>query len=263
MKKHFTNAAAFLGVGAGIFAIFSILFLYDKHATSVLGLRLDYILLSLGSLFFFLGFIFLWMSATHLIKWGFNETTLYVIDILDCWHFEACPASEDDLEKIHEMACNLFGEDVSPITEMKSWHKRNNKIFWAVRRKNETELMGYFCVIPLLKRAAKLVEKEDLTGAHISVKHITSSQHNSKPYAIYVGAIAAKNLLAQGAAMNHLTSFFQMMHSSKVRNIYTRPVTKIGLKRSLERGFKPVDKRLEDTPLNRTYYLNTDALTTT
>mgnify|MGYP005696265505 FL=1 len=123
--------------------------------------------------------------------------------------------------------------------------------------------MGYFCVIPLLKRAAKLVEKEELTGANISVEHISSSRHNSKPYAVYVGAIAAKNLMAQGAAMNHLTSFFQMMHSSKVRNIYTRPVTKIGLKRSLERGFKPVDKRLGDTPLNRTYYMNTEFLTTT
>lgn len=180
------------------------------------------------------------------------------MDLPDWFHFHADPASFSDLEEIHQMAFEFFDGDVSTLESMTALHQHNDKIFWIVRgnrKRAQKKIDGYFCVLPLKEAPAKLVMTEVLRGAKITNEHLAAG--DDKPYALYVGAIAAQSLFSRAAALNYLVGFLDACRRQEIVNVYARPVTNDGLRVCRHHGFEIVDKQA-DAPLGKIHHLDLD-----
>lgn len=253
-----SKGALIAGVGAAILALLMI----DQIKTSsivVLGFPLEQAIIFLGGATILIGIIVIMIGLSKLVFNGLLWGTQQVVVLTDFMQFRAEPATEAELQKIHKMAFDFFEGDVSPLEKMIEWQRRNSDIFWVVFRdeNSRSKISGYFCVIPILKSATKLIKNEHIKGSEFSVDHITSKISRNKPYALYIGAVAANGIFARAASLNHIDQFMHHMKRKNVNNVYTRPVTKDGLRLCKKRGFKPVDRKVKDQ-LNRVYHRNMD-----
>jgi hypothetical protein len=246
--------AAISGVGAAVLALRSLPLIKNSTIT-VFGYALETITTYGGGILILLGLLVVVFSIVCKVYQGLCTIPIY--PLLDYLHYQATPATEQELKSIYNMAYEFFEGDVSPLENMIAWQNHNPNIFWAIKKRNENEgkIVGYFCVIPLKRKAAKLIQKEEITGAQFELDHITSKKYKAKPYAIYIGAVAAKGLFARAASINHLDQFLRHLKMRKIINTYTRPVTKDGLRLAKKKGFKSVDNDNQNM-MNRVCYLN-------
>lgn len=160
-------------------------------------------------------------------------------------NYEGYRAKESELKTIHDFATNFFGSDVSPLRRMTQWYRKNPEIFkviYKVKRNhngNSKKFVGYYCIMPISLEAIEKLKSKEITGADFQPEHILSIKEN--PPAIYVGAIAASGLLAQGNTRSILHNDISNYWAPKTRAIYTRPITEKGLELIEEYGFTSVD----------------------
>src|SRR5437868_424898 len=101
-------------------------------------------------------------------------------------------AAQTDLGTMHEYWERFFGGDISDVAQDRAWHSKNSKLFWLIfqtgtrhgKKLNKPSLVGSFSLIPLTKRAADLVARGELVGAHFTADHLIKEGH--KPAAVYV-----------------------------------------------------------------------------
>lgn len=161
-------------------------------------------------------------------------------------------ASAAELEELHEFCKQFFGTDFSSLELMRAWRDKNPEIFWLLReRAPEGEgapgrLVGYYSLIPLTERAAALVQSEQITGASLTADCVVA--RGEKPAAYYIGGIAALPEKPQGYVV---ASLIQRLDKERRAGmpIYSRPVTRDGLRLIQKYGFTPVS--LNYSGLNR------------
>lgn len=255
-KKMIGIGVALSGLGAAILALLMVPVIAQSNL-SISNYSVQDIIIWIGSGFIIFGIVIIGSGVILFILRAISLSAIKAIELTDGLNFFAKPASEADLKLIHQMAFDYFEGDVSPLDRMLDWQRHNPKVFWILRREGQSEnkINGYFCVIPLKKESAKLIQKEKIKGSEFITEHITSGRYNSKPYALYIGAVAASGLFAKAAALSQLYQYLQHLKDRKVVNVYTRPVTKDGLRICKKRKFRPVDTKVTES-LNRVHYLN-------
>lgn len=170
--------------------------------------------------------------------------------------YECYIARESELKSIHELAEQYLGSNVSPLTRMVAWHRANSKIFKVVYRVSRkprgksTTMVGYYCIIPINKAAIEKLRNKEITGAEFQSEHIVSD--GQKADAVYVGAIVASGVFAQGNTRSLLQSEIMGNWSQKTQTAFTRPTTKHGMRLVHEHGFTAVDPT-EDGKLDSLY----------
>jgi hypothetical protein len=167
-------------------------------------------------------------------------------------------AKRDDLSAIYEFCHKAFDGQVSPVNRMKEWHRINPNIFFLVHRvkkvagvKTINQLIGYYCLIPLNNKALSFLEDDSFDGTKISKDFVIHSDRLGKrsdlPAAIYIGGIAAVgSAYAKGFVEGELHASLRAERDKGVCLIYSRPVTRKGLKLLKKYGFEPVDPSIEE-----------------
>lgn len=153
--------------------------------------------------------------------------------------------SADQLQGYHGFCRSVIGDGVASLDRVRDWYAKNPETLWAVRReqrrglKQKSEMVGFFSVFPVTQEAKELLAKNLHKGTELVSNHIVSQGHRAA--AIYIGAVGAKGFRAKertlGALMGYLIS-----RTRKTPLIFTRPVTKDGLRLTRQQGFEPVLK---------------------
>jgi len=166
---------------------------------------------------------------------------------------ECRPARIEELPFINELAVRLFGNEVSSLQLMQEWWRINPNIFWILRRvttapayRNE-EVVGYFCVLPVVVGTGDQIRKGELTGATIPPSSIVPPAERCET--VYVGAIAGTDMRSKAFISLSLTTHLEQLASSGPLEVLTRPVTADGL-RLVEGEMTPVT----DSGLGHVYH---------
>lgn len=170
-------------------------------------------------------------------------------------NYEHSQASEDDLKTILEFSREQLGEDIDEDVEklMYGWYRKNPTMLWIVysvtttikksagqeRTVRSRRVAGYFNLMPLKKKAARLVGEGKLYGSKIASDDMVTV--NTKPSAIYVGGISADSPAAKAHALMAVMGRLGKQMKRGVE-IYTRPVSKDGLRLARKYGFEPVQE---------------------
>lgn len=175
--------------------------------------------------------------------------------------YEPRAARRDDLEDVYAFGCEEFGQ-VSPLENMKEWHRINRNLFHVMKcvRKGKLvrreKLIGFYSVIPLKKPALSLLENDNFDGLKITNNLIVrekDGQRLEKPACIYIGSIAARgNGYARGLVVGELRGFLRAETDQGVRLLYSRPITRRGLELLRQNKFEPVKPNFKE-PLNHIY----------
>jgi len=184
-----------------------------------------------------LGSIFIISSA---LFWAVSRITIpALMPIYECY-----PARRSEFSKIHQMGVEFLGEDISPLSKMHSWHNINRDIFRVLYRVKKSSsgktktFVGYYCITPITENGAHILEKNEIRGSAFLAEHIV--KQNRKPYAIYIGGLCAKGLLARGNLRSVVYNEVRNHWAKRTKIIYTRPVTKDGLRLVADYNFYPV-----------------------
>lgn len=197
------------------------------------------ILLSLGAIL-----MIVLAFAHHLmrVRRSMDYVRRVVADLLRDPIYDCRPAGEDELDAVRNLGAMLIDEQISPIEDMREWHRKNPALFFVVEeisvRRQTREIVGYFSLLPVNKRTADLLEKGKITGIGLTPEHIVTS--NGKPAAVYVGGIAAKSPRARAYALASLIA--RLDAQRRDTDVYSRPVTERGLQLLKKYNFVPVKR---------------------
>jgi pimeloyl-ACP methyl ester carboxylesterase len=151
-------------------------------------------------------------------------------DITEGWERHQCePTVGEELGEIRAMAVNFFGEEVSSLALMREWIAVNQRSLWTLKRIGTlSRIVGYFCILPLLPEAERGISQKTLTGATIPGSLLASPGVPMR--AVYIGGIAGVDATARAVAMEQLMVQLSNMADGQVINVYTRPITRDGLR---------------------------------
>lgn len=229
----------FVGLGSAIMAL-NIWPSASSYLIQIFGPNAKDILIPIGGLITCIGIILILLIVIH---WLFNKVIVIFFSSIGEYIdpvFRAKPASSNELKKIYDMGSELFDGGVSSIKQMKRWHRVNPTIFWVLRKSDEPrgDIKGYFCIIPLKVKAAKMLINGDISGKDFTVDHILGP--TKTPTYIYIGAIAATGFRAKGAALHKLLFHIEQLKEKGAKHVLTNPVTRDGSRLVKKFGFECV-----------------------
>jgi hypothetical protein len=146
---------------------------------------------------------------------------------------------------IYNFAKQHFGDDVSPLEVMRRWHGRNQSVFFVVVTEKKTtfevrrRMVGYFCAIPVLESAKSKIESGEIKGRDMPNEYIASTRKECS--ALYIGGLAGKGAGAKGALLAVMNREFIDSDNKWATTIYTRPITKDGIRIAIQKGFMAID----------------------
>ncbi len=161
-------------------------------------------------------------------------------------------AQRNDISHVHDLATKLIGPSVSPVQDIRKYHEIDKKFIWLVRKKKQsvtgwtTELpVGYFIVYRISSSGETAIKNGAFNGASPDSSHL--SRPGQRCSAIYIGAIAAK-----WSARGHTSGALEHNISTDARYkgaqwVYTRPVTRDGLRLVRMHYFEPLSQEHEGT----------------
>ena len=241
MKVKWTEIGlAVLGIGAAVLAI-----VHVKDHVQALAVRIgrpipDSVFdfsLTVGALFVVSGFIL--VVGVLLVRLFRRPIGKVVSVVVRDPRFECSSASRDELKQVHDFCVQMFGPEIATLQQLSQWHERNAQLFWIVREFKSGRIIGYFSLIPINKRAARLVEQKGLSASQFTPDHIVKT--NGKPAAIYIGGIGAKGRMGRAVTLAHLKDRVDHERKRGVSVFFARPVTQKGLELVEKYRFVPVN----------------------
>lgn len=154
------------------------------------------------------------------------------------------PVVDPEVTEIHALARSSLGDSIVSIERLLAWHRKNPQILHAIVRVTRrplirsTEIVGFFCILPLTKKATRLLSSNSLRGSDLLPDHITSQVHKCASY--YIAGVAAEDKGAKRFTLLSLVSFITAVVAAHPAKIYTRPITADGLRVARHFGFAPV-----------------------
>lgn len=169
-------------------------------------------------------------------------------------------ARRSELELLLPLYDELVGGDRPSVNQLKVVHRANENCFIFMERvrvrgvaKNAT-VIGFCTIVPMNAEASDLLEKNELNGLKFNKDHICSP--NKKPKAVYVGSIGAKGAEAKGGVLNYVLGKLDDCADHGIKRVFTRPVTRDGLRIARKYGFEPVDPSVRSDELRELYALD-------
>lgn len=148
-------------------------------------------------------------------------------------------AGSQDIVAVHEFAVRFLGPDISPIELMAEWSKVDPETISVIKRietddTKQNELVAYFCVLRLNDQATPRMKRGELTGLQIRAPDL--AKPGERCACVYVAGVIGADMVARAVAIDHLIRHINSMSLDPETEVYTRPVTKDGLR--LVRRFK-------------------------
>jgi len=147
---------------------------------------------------------------------------------------ETCRAAQlEDLVDVHAFVSGFFDEQITRPQLMEAWWRANSEVFQIIERvtktsgRKMTEVVGYFCVLPLTDQAADAI----CSGA-LTVNNLTSGdllQTHDVAKTVYIGAIVGIDQPSRGATVHYLQGHLKLLASGEQLRILTRPITTDGM----------------------------------
>lgn len=162
----------------------------------------------------------------------------------------------NELPKLMRFA-RRFLEELPPLRTVKAIYRTNPKCFWVAERHSVSrwsesrKWVGFFSVLPMQAAAVDLLEREELTGLRFTSEHITTLKQ--QPKALYVGSIAARGFKAKAETLGYIKACVERAVDVGIRVVYTRPVSRDGLRLVRRHDFLPVSDDVEPNELGRVY----------
>lgn len=156
----------------------------------------------------------------------------------------------DELPAIRQYCRDNFGEEVADVRTFRNFYLRNKNIFKRVDKivvngfNKKSVMIGFYDIIPINEKAVELLNKGEIKGASILPEHVVDP--NLTPHSIYIGGIVAKGFREKGSTLAFLKQDVQRYIDKGIHVLYTRPVTKIGLRLVLNYGFEPLYEETSD-----------------
>jgi hypothetical protein len=174
--------------------------------------------------------------------------------------FECRAVSRDEIKSLLHFSSHLLPGSVMPLRDVKTIHQVNpSALFigertWRLWGLEITRKVGCFSLLPLTREASELLAKEALDGLSLTPLHICKP--NRKPAALYLGSIAAKGFRNKADIILYVKGRLSDEVDRGVRVIYTRPISKDGLRLAHRHRFMPVADGVADDQLGRIYRKN-------
>lgn len=230
MRLSKTIFAVLAVVFGSLAFLFSILDVDDKLAAMFPALDgllhyLKFVIVVVLALLIFVGLV--WISVLIWELWQTRKSKLSGLG--------AEPCIESELDRIHEIACDHLTE-VPDLNDTRKLFLHNKKsILKIVDCRRGNEIVGYVVVLPLTKNGVQRVQSKTLSVLHDGLSIFGKRMPNNQDY--YLGAAVAPNRLARAKAVKVVKDFCA---TKKVRSIYSRPTTSLGLQALLNNDFKTV-----------------------
>jgi hypothetical protein len=143
---------------------------------------------------------------------------------------------------LYEFARDYF--PTASLNQTKALYNLNNRMYWMVMSRQKrlfglefgSKLLGYFTVVPLAREAIPLLEGDEFGVQHFNKDYVSKKGGNVA--AVYIGSIAARRRVGPHA-ISRLAFIIGEYRNDGVP-VYTRPVTKTGMRLMSEWGFAPV-----------------------
>ena len=151
----------------------------------------------------------------------------------------------NELEELQSYWERFFTSDMSDLAQAQGWHRKNGKLCWFLfevagrhgRKHHKPRLVGSYSILPLTKKAAEQVARDELSGAKLLAEHITKP--SATPTAVYLGGLVADGVFAKAELLARVAERLEQ-YQAKGITVYTRPVTKDGLRLVEKYDFVPV-----------------------
>lgn len=212
--------------------LFSVLDIDDKLAEMFPLLSgplvyLKFVIVVVLGLLIFLGLV--WLGVLVWELWQTRNSKLSGLG--------AEPCLENELERIHTIASEHL-TDVPSLDDTRSLYQHNKKsIMKIVDVRQGKAIVGYVVVLPLTKKGVEKIQSNTLSVMHDGLEIFGKKMPSNQDY--YLGAAVAPNRLARAKAVKVVKEFCAW---KKVRSIYSRPTTKLGLNALLNNDFELVHK---------------------
>lgn len=151
-----------------------------------------------------------------------------------------------------------FLDQVPTVNQVKEIYTINPNTIWVAEREAEypsgrvkTETVGFFSIIPLTAKAVQLLNADRLDAFHFTQEHI--SPPKQKPAGYYIGSIAAKGFKAKAEILGYVRGQVEGELRRATGVVFTRPVTRDGLRLAKNYGFQPVSENVGSNELGRIY----------
>lgn len=184
------------------------------------------------------------------------KTRLWLKRVLRAPRYRCRRADGSDLPAVCDLAARVFRTAVSPLESVRQWQAKNPDVIWLIETAKDGptgtsyDLAGYFCLLPLTRRATELVLAESLTGADVRADDIVKPR--GRAASLYVGGIAGLSWRAEGAIIAHLYEAMRRYCAGEIR-VLARPVTGEGLELSEKYQLTPLGLTAKAGELNRIY----------
>jgi hypothetical protein len=239
-KKRLSTGTSLLGVGGSVLGFGAVEQLLSDlplphavYAVSLYG----------GALLFLVGVI---LTASSWEPPGMPEVT-----------YEFRPIRRTELHSQLRLVRDLLGE-APPLRSVKDIYNANQKSIWLAERvatyrsgTRSFKVVGFFSLVPLNEEAVALLEEERLDGLRFNSEHICPPKQ--RPAGLYVGSIAVHGWRARGEILGYVRSRIDEAAESGIHLVYTRPITRDGLRLAKRHEFLPVADDCKDDELKRIY----------
>lgn len=175
---------------------------------------------------------------------------------LSCCEFRRVKRTE--LRSLLAFAKKFLNQGPS-LKQVKELYSINPNTIWVAERITENassrrrsiKTLGFFTIIPLTDKAVRLVDEERLDALHFTSEHIAGVK--DKGAALYIGSIAARGFRAKGEILGYVRGRVEEEVEQGSGVVYTRPISKDGLRLAKKYGFQPVSDHVDANELGRIY----------
>lgn len=154
--------------------------------------------------------------------------------------------SKHEVEIVHHFAKTFFGNEV---TDPEKIHliirKYRNGLRIAKKFTDEgVSIIAYIFYFPINKSTVEKIHKYEFDVKDLKASDIAS--HPRYGYAMYIGAIAGRGVVAKAQMLSVLMDKQDEAKKTKTKTVYARAASRDGLRLLKKRGFKPVHTKADD-----------------
>lgn len=169
--------------------------------------------------------------------------------------YDVREAKRRELRKIWEFAAAELPERPS-WNATKRHYARIPNGFHVIERVVEmrywthSSIVGFLTIVPVTADGVR----ELLNGVEFRESFMAPSFESSIAKGLYIGSIAARGARARGEVLGYLRATLKQLTTSGLPIVFTRPITKDGLRLALKNDYAPVDASVADMELGYIYF---------
>jgi hypothetical protein len=235
LKRHtlddrlISNGVVVMGIGLAVLGLTSAVSSRLRNLLLLGGL----ILVALAVLMFLLAIGLRLFGAKEWFDDAFNLVLSRTPALTPVW------LTESDLPRVYNLASELLPRGHPERDMVEKRLVKNRKIIRGVCKGNtaDGELLGYFIIYPLGKRATKQLMDGTIVQGHQILPDLIYSEWRA-PESIYIAALAARTIAGRAATLAALKDIVFTYKRPPV--LFARPVSQDGLRLLKSHHFHPI-----------------------